>query len=411
MSLSMAALCTTLLYQNCAKTKYSQANQYGISGGLGSLEGGVLPVEVIVDNCRTPEDLEKPVCQESITLNLYVENGTSRTKIDSIQAAPEVISEDGVQVVKYVARFNIVMANYSCKTLVVTHDSEYGEVDIGKVKVPGAGCEEIGDGTFKIDGIAQDNRLFEVKGTCTGSADVEFSGNINASAAKKVACSDSKFNFCSYTTNHSNSLNTINAKQGSKTDSKTIAGKGTASAYVTLDYTSFNPATASFYASGRCTPNSDVTLSIYGSKKPVIKCSSGGAWVHPSANILVPTLTDRRLDINVSHSLGSMNIYTNIDLASAPPCTIDSKVAHATLCKKDKNAGTIKGSCRTGLPIELKVNGKDNGIVVCEGGKYEFSNVLLHNPGQANTVSVHQIQTGPNGLVVKCDKSVSMTSF
>lgn len=409
-SLTMAGLCTTLLYQNCAKTKYSQANQNGISGGLGSLDDGILPVEVIVDNCSDPEDLEKPVCKEPITLNLYVEEGVNRTKIDSVQALPQIIEEDGNQVVKYIARFNINMTTYACKTLVVTHVSVIGEVDIGKVKVPGAGCEEIGDGTFKIDSITQDNRLFEAVGRCTGSAKVEFSGNISSNASNETSCTSSQFKFCSYTTKHG-SNNVIGAKQGSKTDMKTIVGAGTASVFVTMDHASFNPATTPFYARGRCTPGADITLSIYGVKRPVIKCTSSGTWEHPSASILVTTLTDRRLDINASHSLGSMNMFTNIDLASAPGCTIDQKVPHATLCLKDKNAGSIKGACRTGLPIELKVNNVYIGTQVCIAGKYDFKNVLLGKPGQNNTVSVHQIQTGQNGNTAKCDKSVVMTSF
>ncbi len=411
LSLSAAALCTTLLYQNCAKQKYTQEVSNGVSGALGSLDsGGFLPVEVIVDNCSTPSDLEKPICQEPVTLNLYVEEGANRTKIDSIEALPKILEEDGVQVVKYVAKFQVNISDYECKTLVVTQVTDLGEVDIGKVKVPGDACEEIGDGTFKIDSIVQDNKLIEVNGTCVGSAKVNFSGNINANATKDADCSNAKFNFCSYSTKFGLN-NTVTATQGSNTDSKTVLGAGTSTVFITLDKTSFNPATASFSGQGRCTPGGDIKLLIYNRPTNVGKCDNSGNWSYSNSNWLVTTLTNRELTISISHSLGSMQMITNIDSASTPNCAINSKIAHPTMCVAAKNAGTIKGSCLTGLPIELKVNGVGAGIKICQGGAYEFKGVLLTKRGMANKVSVHQIQTGPNGLVSKCDKEVTMSNF
>lgn len=411
LSLTMAALCTTLLYQNCAKTKYSQAAQNGVSGGLGSIDAsGFLPVEVIVDNCNDPEDLEKPICQQPIKLNLYVEEGSSRSKIATIQASPKVFEEDGVQVVKYVGKFQIDVDDYECKTLVVTHESDLGEVDIGKIQVPGEACTEVGDGTFKIESILQDNRLFEASGKCTGSAKVVFSGNINADASKEAACTSSQFKYCSYTTKYGMN-NTLVAQQGSMSDNKTIVGQGSASVFITVDDSYFNAATRPLSLNGRCTPNGDIVISIYGNKQPAFKCGADGKWSFYHASILVTTLTDRRVDIGITHALGSMNIYTNIDSPSAPNCSITATVAHPTLCKKDKNAGSVKGTCRTGLPIELKVNGKANAVMKCEGGVFEFKNVLLYKTGQSNAVSVHQIQTQPTGAVGKCDQTVNLTSF
>lgn len=407
LSLSVAALCTMFMYQNCAKQKYSQVNTTGVSGLLGTITDDELPVEVVVDNCDSPEDLEKPVCQEDITLKLYVEVAATRSLISTITAAPKVLQDNGTDIVKYMGLFTQITSAYECKKLIVTHMSDIGEVDIASLVVPGLACEEVVDGNFSIDSVVQAGRLFEANGKCTGTSAVNFTGNISSDHFAQAACSSNKFKFCSYSTKFG-MVNTINGTQDSKSDSESFTGQGVASAYVTIDESSFNPATRPLMVKGRCTPGGEIVISIYSAPKGTVTCSTAGTWTF-SGNVLIPELTNRNLEVSISHAIGTMNINTNIDLASAPPVTIASKVSNTSICKN--NAGSVSGACRTGLPIELKVNDKSNAIQKCVGGTYKFDNVLLHKLGVSNKISVHQIQTAPNGLELPGNAVSNITTF
>lgn len=404
----------TLTYQNCSNKKFNTSTGDSTAGTLdfvGDPDNGDVTGEVEVPQCQDADDLAAGRCPETVTIRIYVEGGNGRTVIREIEAEREEGEEDGILIIRYIFNINIVNINqYDCDTISAYLVINGLEILIGELFVEGEDCEPVDDpdgpvdpnGQLTIDGHNQDGRLVEIYGKCTGAPDVTVDGHLISTIFNKASCQNNLYRHCGLLS-RTNMNNKVDAHQSGRNASRNIPGAG---GVPVLTFDSFAINGTNLRVTGRCTANGSVTFNIYGSDVHTFMCPSNGIY-DVNGGWLVTGLTNRVLYARLVSFSGNATIYSDVDDGSNPSCAITTTSQHANWCSQQ--AGTVRGTCRTGLPVVLSINGNEQNIGYCSSGTFEIRNVLLEKLGSANAVKIYQ--KNPGGANAKCEHTVNKTTF
>jgi len=430
-SIVVLLVATTFAFQNCNNKKFATTASSQVKGSLDSMNtSGQITGEVHSNLCDEESEIQSGQCPTSGIIKFYaIGDDGSKTFIGTTEANLQEVDNGGVKSYKYIFSF-IVPQQYDCDDIeAYAVDPQSGaEVlitpDAGfilwgdQAHCTGGGTNGGGNngsnnggstnntvsGTF--DATAhQDGRLVEVDGSCSGSVSVVASGDFNSFFSKTDSCTSGAYKHCDLLAKPS-ATNTVVETQGANSKSLNLTAPS-AVLVLTVNSLSIDADNKMLHLAGDCTPNGQITLNIYSAQKASFTCPANGSYTY-SGSILVPTLTDRDLISQLDTLSGSVKIHTNVDLAATPVCSITSTVAHGSnICTAQ--AGSVKGACVPKTPVILSVNGTQQNFAVCaDNGTYQIDNVLLQKLGDANTVSVKQVNP-KNGS--SCNPTKSMTTF
>jgi len=386
---------------------------------------GEIKGEVEIPTCATEELRKKNECPDEVTIKFYSVDGVVKTLVGTVEADVEERSKDGDKYYVYVFVF-IVPPQYLCTNIVVFAVDPITGLEIpiqqsAAFKLWGASavCDDFdptkpvdpvdpANPSVTIDGVKQDERLVEVYGKCSGSADIVFSGDLNAMINKSDACASGVFKHCDFLSK-SGDINHIVAKQtvASKSDEDSVDVMG-GDQLLVLTYDEFKKDSANnkkITINGKCTPGGQISLTIYNNPIPKFTCPASGLYSY-TGTPLVANLTNRVMFGELSAIEGKAAIKADVDMENVTPsCSITATAARLNFCTKQ--AGSVSGNCYVGLPVHVKVNGNYQNIGYCATGTYTVKNVLLQKVGVNNTITIEQ--KTPYGK--SCSASKVLTSF
>lgn len=432
-SIFVFLIAVTLAYQNCNNKKFNTMSENSIAAGsvINSIDsGGNIDGQVNVKSCEDKEKSDS--CPDTVKVRIYAFDKNNNKKL-----LGEVDAEQIIQDNKIVFTFTFVIGkDYACykiKAYVVDpvlnveveipYSPSY-KVSTFNDKCASGGDDDSGGGggggggsgnpMVDINGVDKDGRLVQVNGKCTVGASVVFSGDINSMIDTKDKCTGGTIKYCNLINKYQQD-NTIAGKQdlGGKqaNDNTSVKWSDSPVKVITYDTFSVDNDETNITITGHCNPTDIVKVSAYGgATKGQTTCDSNGTY-SIKAPILIPGLKNKGREVagqgvNSAAVGGNTPIITyDPDKDITPSCAITSTVPNASICSQQ--AGTVKGSCQSGLPVIVSVNGNMQNIGYCEGGQFEVKNVLLQAVGVANAIKIEQ--KTPYGK--SCSSTKSLNNF
>jgi hypothetical protein len=412
----------TLAYQNCNNKKFATTAETSISGALSSIDGnGNLDGDVVIKSCL----VEDAPCPDSILVRIYAYDKSGNRKLIGEVDAEKVLVEDEI-----VFKFSFVVPKeYACfKIRAFAYDATLGveiEIPYGaafQAKAFEEKCDDdpidppptSGDPLVDIQSVDKDGRLVQVNGKCAVGAAVNFNGDIDSLIKNSESCSSGVFKHCNLITKYQQN-NSIEGKQdlNGKQAKETVLVKWSDSPIKVITYETFAVAAdeKNITITGFCNPTDKVKVSAYGgATKGETTCAANGKY-SITAPILIPSLKNKGRDV-AGQGVNSVAVGGSTPIISydpdkdiTPACAITQTVANASVCTKQ--AGTVKGTCHSGLPVVVYVNGNQQNIGYCEGGTFSIKNVLLKEVGMSNSIKIEQ--KTPYGR--KCSSTKTMSQF